>query len=43
MLNYAVWKRIFIDGESVPSILAELEQPLADEEIPEDSVLAAGN
>jgi asparagine synthetase B (glutamine-hydrolysing) len=43
MLNYAVWKRIFIDGESVPSILAELEQPLADDEMTEEPLLAAGN
>jgi asparagine synthetase B (glutamine-hydrolysing) len=26
MLNYAVWKRLFIDGQSVPALLSQLSQ-----------------
>ena len=43
MLNYAVWKRLFIDGQSVPALLSELSQPEAlDDEATEAPVLAAG-
>jgi len=29
MLNYAVWKRLFIDGESLDTLLEELERSMA--------------
>jgi len=30
MLNYAVWKRMFIDGESLDTLMDELERSMAD-------------
>lgn len=43
MLNYAVWKRLFIDGESVPSLLAEVEEHRPDESMAEEVELVPGN
>ena len=43
MLNYAVWKRLFVDGETVASLLAEVEQASAAVEAAGEVELAAGN
>ena len=43
MLNYAVWKRLFIDGETVGDLLADVEQPEADAPAPAEAEFAAGN
>jgi asparagine synthetase B (glutamine-hydrolysing) len=43
MLNYAIWKRLFIDGETVGSLLADLQAPLPDDGPSGELELAAGN
>ena len=43
MLNYAIWKRLFINGESIPSLLAEVEEHGGSEEATDEVELVAGN
>jgi hypothetical protein len=43
MLNYAVWKRLFIDGQSVASLLAEAAPATAEAELLDEPIFAAGH
>jgi asparagine synthetase B (glutamine-hydrolysing) len=43
MLNYAIWKRLFIDGETIGSLLADVQFPLQDEGPTGELELASGN
>jgi hypothetical protein len=43
MLNYCVWKRLFIDGDSVASLLGKIGQPAAAEVPDEDPVPATSH
>ena len=42
MLNYAIWKRLFVDGQSVSALLSEISQPEIAEHAMEEPALAAG-
>jgi asparagine synthetase B (glutamine-hydrolysing) len=43
MLNYAIWKRLFIDGQSVAALMSELSQPEVAEGAADEPALAAGH
>jgi asparagine synthetase B (glutamine-hydrolysing) len=43
MLNYAVWKRIMIEGQNAGSLLAEAAPAVSDAELTDEPILAAGH
>ena len=42
MLNYAVWKRLVVDGETIPALLADVQERMPAGGVSEDDTVLAG-